>query len=260
MEAISHRHFVHLRRRWDSKASIINVFTTFLLLSFSKILFVSFTLLYTFPVQYNYDNPSKCVLYYDPTIECHAVEYYAFAAMAGCLLVVFIICPTIILILYPTRLFRRSVSCCGFRRWHALHMFVESFQGQYKDGTDGTHDFRMVSASFLILRILTMASFMISLFLFHNFKVRVSSLGLQYIIFTGASCFYAAMKPYKMNFRNSVDFIILTLLSMMSIFLYIELFHVSMPAFKYGVLALILLLLVPHLVLIFYICYLLAKN
>ena len=39
-----HKHFVHFRRRWDSKASIINAFTTFLLLSFSKILFISFTL------------------------------------------------------------------------------------------------------------------------------------------------------------------------------------------------------------------------
>ena len=30
---------------------------------------------------------------------------------------------------------------------------VESSQGHFKDGTDGTCDFRMVSASFLILRI-----------------------------------------------------------------------------------------------------------
>ena len=36
---------------------------------------------------------------------------------------------------------------------HALHMVVESFQGQYKDGSNGTWDFRMVSASFLILDI-----------------------------------------------------------------------------------------------------------
>ena len=35
-----HRHFVHFRRRWDSKASIINAFTTFLLLSFSMVLSV----------------------------------------------------------------------------------------------------------------------------------------------------------------------------------------------------------------------------
>ena len=36
-------------------------------------------------------------------------------------------------------------------------MFVESFQGQYKDGTNGTHDFRMASAVFLIFRMLMMA-------------------------------------------------------------------------------------------------------
>ena len=41
-----YKHFVHIRRRWDSTASIINAFTTFLLLSFSKISFVSFTLLH----------------------------------------------------------------------------------------------------------------------------------------------------------------------------------------------------------------------
>ena len=49
-----HRHVVHLRRRWDSTASIINTFTTFLLRSFSKMLFVSFTLMHTFPFKYNY--------------------------------------------------------------------------------------------------------------------------------------------------------------------------------------------------------------
>ena len=155
------RHFAHLRRSWDSTASIINAFTTFLLLAFSKILFVSFTLLYTIPIRHNYiDIPNKCVLYYDSTVECHTHEYTTFSALAGCVLVIFIICPTILLILYPTRLFRKCVSCCGFRRWHALHMFVESFQGMYKDGNNGIRDFRMVSASFLILRISTLLLFL----------------------------------------------------------------------------------------------------
>ena len=118
-----HRRFAHLRRRWDSTASIINAFTAFLLLSFSKISFVSFTLLYTFPVVYDYgDIPSKCVLYYDPTVECHKQEYIIFSAIAYIVLVISIICPTILLILYPTRLFRRCVAGCGFWRWHALHV------------------------------------------------------------------------------------------------------------------------------------------
>ena len=37
----------------------------------------------------------------------------------------------------------RGISCCGFRRWYALHMFVESFQGECKDGTNGICDFKM---------------------------------------------------------------------------------------------------------------------
>ena len=86
-----HRHVVHFRRRRDSTASIINTFTTFLLLSFSKMLFVSFTLLYTFPLEYNYANiPDKCVLYYDSTVECHTQEYIIFAATAYCVLVIFV--------------------------------------------------------------------------------------------------------------------------------------------------------------------------
>ena len=139
-------------------------------------------------------------------------------------------------------------------------MFVESFQGQYKDGTNGTHDFRMVSASFLVLRILTMASFMSSLSLFHNFYLRISSSYLQYIIFAGASCFYAVMKPYKSNFRNNGDVIILALLSITSAHLFTALYHANIPAFRYSVLVFTLLLSLPHMVLIFYICYVLAKK
>ena len=148
---------------------------------FSKFLFISFTLLFTFQVHYNYgDNLKRHVLYYDPTVECHTPEFAIFAAVAVCVLVIFILIPTVFLILYPTRLFRKCVSCCGFRRWHALHMFVESFQGQYKDGTNGTHDFRMVSASFLILRILILGSF-------GNHHYSHISSGVQCVLF-GCCC------------------------------------------------------------------------
>ena len=246
-----HRHFVHFRRRWDSTASIINAFTTFLLLSFSKILFVSFTLFYTSPVLHNYYNiPTKCFLYYDPTVECHSQEYTIFSAIASCVLVLFIICPTLLLMLYPTRLFRRCVSCCGFRRWHALHMFVESFQGQYKDGTNDTRDFRMVSASFLILRILILA-----LFLNHR-RLPAQTSELQGLLFAGASSMHAITKPYKLNYMNNVDLVILFLLEIL-------IFVTSTSALSllmYFILVTTLLLLVPHMLLIFYICHKLAKK
>ena len=245
------RHFAHLRRSWDSTASIINAFTTFLLLAFSKILFISFTLFQTSPVRHNYiDIPNKCVLYYDSTVQCHTQEYTMFLTIAVCVLVIFIICPTILLILYPTRLFRKCVSCCGFRRWHALHMFVESFQGQYKDGTNGTRDFRMVSASFLILRISTLL-----LFLNHHRLLSHTST-LQGAFFVCATCVHAIARPYKLNFMNNIDIVILVLLEM----LFFATSSSSSPSLAYSILASTLLLLIPHMILIFYICHKLAKK
>ena len=177
-----HRHFAHLRRRWDSTASIINAFTTFLLLAFSKILFVSFTLLNTFTLSINV--PNKCVLYFDSTVECHTPEYTIFLALASCVLVIFIICPTFLLILYPTRLFRKCISCCKFHRWYALHMFMESFQGQYKDGSNGIHDLRMVSATFLILRIMILALFV------NHHRLPAHTAEMQGVFVACASCMY----------------------------------------------------------------------
>ena len=243
-----HRHFTHFRRRWDSTASIINAFTTFLLLSFSKILFVSFTLLHDFSFKGNI--PNHCALYYDPTVECHTQESTIFSAVAYCVLVIFIVCPTILLIVYPTRMFRKWVSCCGFRRWHALHMFMESFQGQYKDGTNGTCDFRMLSASFLILRILILA-----LFLNHH-RLPEHTSELQGSLFAGATCLYAITRPYKLNFMNNVDIVTMFLLE---ILMFVSSSSVS-PLLTYLTLGTTLLLLVPHMILIFYICHKLAKK
>ena len=171
-----------------------------------------------------------------------------FAAIAGCVLVLFVFFPTILLILYPTRLFRKCVSCCGFRRWYTLHMFVESFQGQYKDGTNGTRDFRMVSASFLVLRILILVLFLNR----HRSSSQTSQLQCAaYVCFT---CFYAITRPYKLNFMNNVDIIALFLLEIFSLAIS------NLTYYSWIILGLTLLLLVPHFVLICYVCYALAKK
>jgi len=246
-----HRYFVHFRRRWDSKASIINAFTTFLLLSFSKILFVSFSLLYITDIHYNnLSLPNKCILYYDPTVECYNPEHFIFLALSLCVLLIFIVCPTVLLILYPTRLFRKCVTHCGFRRWHALHMFVESFQGQYKDGTNGTRDFRGASATFLILRILILINFL------DRQHATFTSAAILCLIVTSASCFYAIARPYKSNFMNIVDILILFLLEITSLATAIP----GTRSFTLLNLLSTLLLGIPHMVLIFYICYVLARK
>jgi len=66
------------------------------------------------------------------------------------------------LCIQTVRIFRKCITCFRFRRWHALHTFIEAFQGQYKDGTDGTQDFRIVSALYLIFRTAALLAHLIS--------------------------------------------------------------------------------------------------
>jgi len=148
-----------------------------------------------------------------------------FAAIALLVLVTFVAFPTVLLILYPTKLFQKFVSCCGLQRWNALqHIFVDSFQGQYKDGTKGTCDFRMVSASFLILRILV-----VSVYTCKNYDLGITLL-LQSDIC--AACFHAITRPYKTPYMNNVDILILTLLCLLLLLLY-SLLYVSKRRYEY---------------------------
>ena len=173
----------------------------------------------------------------------HFGALYICSSSYTCVLVLFIVSPTILLIMYPTRLFRKCVSCCGFHRWHALQMFVESFQGQYKDGTNGTHDFKMVSASFLILRIP-----IVSLFANRHYSSYISI--LYCLLLACASCFYALTRPYIKNYADIV-----------SVELLVATYRPATKApFADFVLILTLMLYIPYVVLIFYICYVFAKK
>ena len=132
MEAISQT-FCSLREEMGLKS--INNYTSFFLKALICVI-------YTVVHQYTIEAQPKCVLFYDATVKCYTWQSFILAAVALTALVIFIIFST------PQDYSKVHVShCCGFWRWHALHMFVEPFQGQYKDGTNVTHDFRMVSAS-----------------------------------------------------------------------------------------------------------------
>ena len=64
------------------------------------------------------------------------------------MILIFIVLPLIFSLLHSLRCLNR---CIG--RWPSLHICFDSFQGCYKDGTDGTRDYRWFSSLFLIVRI-----------------------------------------------------------------------------------------------------------
>ena len=196
---------------------------------FFKILFASFTLLHNISIYHNFYHHgySRCVLYYDPTVECYTLEYSILSALTVCVLVILIICPTILLILYPTRLFRKCISYCGFCRW---------------------------LASFLVLRILYLTIFMNTQHSDPPTSVHAC------ITFACATGFYALTRPYRSSVKNNMDILILLLLEGLSFAFYTVMYMPTSTTSRCAIVISTLLIALPHMVLILYICNTLAKK
>jgi len=151
-------------------------------------------------------------MYYDSTVQSYSEDHLPFVGLSICVGLLFIVFPTLLLILYPTRILRKRISHCRFRRWHALHTFMESFQGQHKDGTNGSKDFRTVSALYLLFRIAVLLMYSGD----HRYGTHAYVWLATAVVFVSTSLFFAIIKPYKVNYFNAIDSTILAMLGLLS--------------------------------------------
>ena len=186
-------------RQWDPAASLVHTFAAFLLLSYSKILFVSLQLLsYTqlyVPTGGVLDPPRR--VYHDPSLEWFGSKHLPFALLAIFVLCIFVLFPALVLLLYPTKPFQKCLGCCG-SRWLALHAFADVFQGCYKNGTNGTRDCRYIAGLYLVLRIvLLLAMYGGGIFNLYSDMVSIVCLVIAALLFL-------LFRPYKDNFWLNV--------------------------------------------------------
>ena len=202
-----HKYFVHFRREWNIRGSLINAFATFLLLSYVKFLYTSFALLFPTSVFDIHGKPlTKMYLYYDGTLEYFGREHLPFAILALVVFVIFNLFPLLLLLLYPCQCFQRCLNYYGIQ-CQVLHMFMDTFQGSYKDGSNGTRDCRWFAALYLILRIAPLFVFI----LVGPSKFVLYPLVLLFIV---AVFLTAVFHPHKSPFHNAADiFLLLVLIS-----------------------------------------------
>ena len=186
---------VRILRRLNPKASVINAFASFLLLSYSKLLFVSFNLL-SFTTVYNDtgDQFGPRRVYYNATIPYLSSEHIPFFTLAIFVLVIFVAPFTLLLILYPMRWFQRCIGCTGWA-CHALHTFADVFHGCYKNGTNGTRDYRYFAGLYFILRIV-----LILILINGEHMLIIGSL-----VPIAVSLMFALLRPYRKNQFNILD-------------------------------------------------------
>ena len=145
--------YARFRRKWDIRASIIDAFATFLLLSYVKFLFVSIDL--TAPTKLMAKNGTTVgyALYFDAN-SLYSKGPKTILTLIGIslILLLLVVFPAILLLLYPCRFCQK---CLTFTRlnFQALRFLMDSFHGCYKNGTEGTRDCRYFAFVFLIFRI-----------------------------------------------------------------------------------------------------------
>ncbi len=148
-----HSCYVRFRRHCDIRASVIDAFATFLLLSYVKVLFISFDLLA--PTKLISKNGSHILIsYFDASFFVSPKPSVLFVIInIILLLLLFNLLPAILLLLYPFGFCQR---CLTKTRLHfqSLHFLMNSFNGCYTTRSVGTLDRRFFAAVFLVVRIL----------------------------------------------------------------------------------------------------------
>ena len=206
-----HGCLVKLRRQYDIKEDLIDVFATFLLLTYSKFIFQCFQL---FSVQYIFRNgiPYKRVNFYDPTIEYMSKEHLPFVIVSLVILIIFVIPPPLILLLYPTRAFRWCLTKCNLegRCGIVLYTFVEKFYGSYRDTLNGGRDMRYFSALYFLLRPVVAVLYLIRTLNLYKYDI---AWFFTIVLFASVTLLVSFVRPYKKTIMNFSDTLLLSLIS-----------------------------------------------
>ena len=201
---------IHFQRQCDIRSSLVDVFATFLLLSYVKFLSVSYNILTPSFVQNMRWTRQPTVQYYDGSVEYFSKEHLPYVVLAIIVLLVFTLFPIFLLCLYPCRCFQRLLNISHLK-CQALRTFMDAFQGCYKDGTNGTKDCRFFAAVYLITRVAVHLSLVFTL-VSYNTSVFITLLLIVILLLSG-------FQPYKKQFYNVLDtFFLVSAVSFVSSF------------------------------------------
>ena len=198
-----------LRQQWNVRRSIIDAFATFFLLSYIKLLDVSHVLL-TYTNVYNATGSLVGnFLFYDATVEYMGPEHRPYAVLAILVFVVGVLFPLVLLLLYPMQWFQKCLNRCGLNS-PGLQMFMQCFQGYYRDQTDGGRECRYFAAMYPAFRI---AAYFI-------YSANLGRTCYVYFIFLCVLVIAAVVfvSPYKQQYEKYNKLDVAMILSLVAIF------------------------------------------
>ena len=186
-----HKCCFYFRKEWKIRRSLTDAFATFLMLSYVKVLNISFDLL--LPTTIRDGKGTTAFLYYSGTIEVFKNEHIPFAILACFMLLVFNIFPLTLLCLYPCPCFQKLIHSCRCHN-QTLHIFMDIFHSGYRTRP---LDYRWFSVVYLFVRIINLGIFSSTLNRFYYPFAAVFSLLVAFLVTT--------TQPYKHSIYNKLD-------------------------------------------------------
>ena len=190
-----------IRQQWNIRLSIIDAFATFILLSYIKFVSVSGELILSTPVFNIHGSRIGHFMFYDGTVEFMGQQNMPYFMIAIIILVISIVF-ILLLILYPMKWFQVFLNKCHLNS-PGLRMFMECFQGYYRDRSDGGWECRYFAAVYPMLRIVATSLYGLT----HN-KLFFA---LAIVILIGVVAIILVVRPYKkqQDIYNKLDAIFL---------------------------------------------------
>jgi len=111
--------------------------------------------------------------------------------------------------MFPSKCFQKLCRCKSSYGFQALRTFTDSFQGCFKDGTNGTRDCRYFAAVYLITRIILYTTYALA----YEGTDFASQGTLLLIVLAGL---VATVRPYSHKFAlyNYVDTVMISALAL----------------------------------------------
>ena len=201
-----------LKEDWGEKRDIVDLFSAFFLLSYTRLMYQASVLLKTIKVTHVNTHghwSQKYILSYD-NITYGSSKYIVIAVVSVLTLFIFNILPALLLILYPFKLTRSCLSKCRLDTL-CLSAFIDKFHGCYRNGLNGGKDMRSFAGVYFLLRYLPFFYYPCQLY-----KIRFSFGSYLVLIFLSATLLVAIARPYKESYMNNFDTLLLGQLTFMS--------------------------------------------
>ena len=200
----------------DANNTLIDVFATFILLSYAKLVFTCFRII-SFKATYNAHNFSTQKILHvesDPNMGYFSAEHLPYAIVAITIFLLLIIPLPLLLALYPIRVVRSLLFKCpiGTRPMATFNIFVEKFYSCYRDGLNGGRDMRSFVCVHFLLRVIG------NYISVDEIKVNLS-FTIVILLYLFSSLLIALVRPYKKTYMNISDTLIMANLTVLSLLL-----------------------------------------